>query len=76
MKFYAISMQYDKMSVESTESKNEIDKRSYISTVHLNSLSFINVGYYYCVKKSAMTTEFVDKIDNHFPVVSELLDFQ
>lgn len=61
------------MSVESTDSYDENDERPYVSTMHLNPVTFMHVGYYYCVKQSAMTQEFVEKVDNQWAAVSEII---
>lgn len=41
----------------------------YESVLNTGSLSYMDVGYYYCVKTSAMTKEFVQKIDTEWEEV-------
>lgn len=65
--------QYDKMSVQSSDSIHESEDEPYVSTMHLSFVTYLNVGYYYCVKKSAMSTEFIEKIDSQWEVVSEII---
>lgn len=40
------------------------DKLLYVSTLYFEPATFLNVGYYYCVKESAIAGNFVEKIDS------------
>lgn len=50
----------------------EIDERLYVNTLYFEPATFLNVGYYYCVKKSAVTEEFAAKLDNQWKEVGTL----
>ena len=43
-----------------------------MNTLYFEPATYLNVGHYYCVKKSAVTEEFVEKIDNRWEEVGPL----
>lgn len=47
----------------------EIDERLYVNTLYFEPATFLNVGYYYCVKKAAITEEFSTKLNNQWKEV-------
>lgn len=64
------SLQYDKMTIKTQKILIEGNERPYKNTLMLEALTFLNVGFYYCVKESAMTKEFIGKLENCWEEVS------
>lgn len=48
--------------LQTIESFAQDDERPYVSTLSLISVTYENVGYYYCIKNSLFTNDFQDRI--------------